>query len=290
MGLSDVAKKATTTQPLKQNEVPKEAPSTALSVPSASAAGLLAVISAADSGQGLQFPLLMVAGGAQGGTMSPPEIANKMPQGKMPIEGVFVGLRTDLSAWPTGYDDRDPNAEQQPCWSVAVAAHDQANALVLQDACKQYQFTGKDKKAAFDHAASGVGHIKPTLQVMVWSKALGDLIVVQSPAAYESWVEGLRGILRLADPATGALAQFPMSMRVTSLPRSSKSGFSWLVHVFNVDVAPNAAGVEMMTAFKAWRAGLPEEKVKQVNDWLSASDRPMTQAIQEALVKAKGIK
>jgi hypothetical protein len=255
----------------------------------------MAVISAADAGQGLQFPLLMVAGGAQGGTIAPhksvpPEIANSMPQGKMPIEGIFIGLRTDLSSWPTGYDDRDPNAEQQPLWSVAVSAHDQVGALAVQDACKQYQFTKKDDKAIFDAAKSGVGHIKPTLQMLVWSKMLGDLVVVQSPASYESWIEGLRGIMRLADPQTGALNQFPMSMRITSVPRSSKAGNSWLVHVFSVDVAPNATGVEMMNTFKAWRAGLPEEKVKQVNEWLAASDRPMMPNIMEALTKAKTLR
>jgi hypothetical protein len=213
-----------------------------------------------------------------------------MPQGKMPVDGVFIGLRTEVSAWSTGYDDRDPNAEQQPNWTLAAAAQDQETALLIQDACKQYQFTKKDNKNLFDFAKSAIGHIRPSLQIMCWSKTLGDVVVIQSPPAYESWVEGLRGMLRLADKDTGALAQFPMSLHINSLPRSSKSGQNWLVHVFSVDVAPNAQGVESMNAFKAWRAALPDEKVAEVNGWLAATDRPLTPNIREALVKAKGIR
>jgi len=294
MSLSDVAKRAKETKPeVTPPSVPKEPAATnALSIPSA---GLLAVIEAADRQQEAAFPLLLVAGGAQGGTMSPaknvpPEIANRMPQGKMPIEGVFIGLRTEVTAWATDYDHRDLNEEGKPLWSIAASAHDQAGAILIEAACKNYQYTKKDAKAAFDQTASGIGHIRPTLQVMVWSKTLGDIIIVQSPPSYDSWVEGLRGMLRLADPATGALSQFPMVMRVTSVNKSSKAGFTWLEHYFSIDAAVNAAGGEMLAVFKTWRAGIPQENVEKVNSWLAAVDHPITDDIKALLVKAKGIR
>jgi hypothetical protein len=81
-----------------------------------------------------------------------------------------------------------------------------------------------------------------------------------------------------------------MTLGVTSVPKPLPSSPGRKMHYLRVDVLANAAGVECMNTFKAWRTQLPDERVTQVNDWLAAVDRPMTPNVKEALLKAKSIR
>lgn len=268
--------------------------SSAVAVVSGAASAALAVIDNADASDSYaNFHRITVSGGAQGGQFVaddgvPDDILMKLPQGRSPAMGIFIGFRAELAAWGTGYDDRDPAAEPRPSWSCAIPSNDGPNSVVLEEAAKQYQFTPKASKAKFDFANSQVGHIRPVLTAMIWSPALGDLLIVQSCAGYEPWLESLRSLGKLVDPATGGIPRIPITVRARSEQRESKkSGFSWLVHTLTFDVAATESGGAMLTAFNAWREGVSTERKAQVAEWLSAADRPMTDDIVAALRKAK---
>jgi hypothetical protein len=300
MSLASLRSSSRTTASAPATPAPETEPvatSTGLMVaPTTPGGGILAVLASADQGGAPVFPALTVTGGAQGGLFQPHkgipnEIADMLPQGRKPVEGVFIGYRTELSAWPAGYSERaeEGGEKVRPVWTAAAGAGDVTTAALVEKACKQYQFTKGADKHIFDHATSGVGHIRPVLQVLVWSKDLNDVLVVQSTAGYESWVESLRNLSRQADPVSGALTQFPVSIRTQSTPRQNK-GNTWMVHTLTFDVPANATGGAMLKGFTEWRPTVVEEKAAQVNEWLTAEDRPVTDEIRAALVKGSTLR
>lgn len=261
-----------------------------VSSPALSLSALSEIIAADQANSAPQFPVLTVPGGATGGMFTPgngtpDDVLAKLPQGRQPVEGVFMGVRTELAAWPSGYDERQ-GENVTPAWSLAAAANDRDTMMLILPAAKNYNYTVKPNKVIFDITASGIGHIRPVLQLLIWSNTLKDLVIVESSPSYESWLEGLRSLEHLADKATGNIGQVPVSVRIKSEDRKSKSGQAWKVHMFSVDVLANAAGASMLATAKQWRESLPAERVEEVQNWLSGADRPINDDIRAKLVKA----
>lgn len=250
---------------------------------------VLAAIASVDE-RSLLFPILALSGGSSGGAFAPikavpEEIANQMPQGKKPFEGFVLGYRTEIVAWPAGFDDREEGSK--PSWSVAISSEDAAGAELVKKACKQYQFTKNDAKGKFDFADSGVGHIKPVLQLLVWLPDVEDLIIVQTPAHFESWRKTAEQLNRNADPKTGEVLKFPALIRPVSTPKNI-NGFATTEHIIDITAMLNDAGAKLFGRFSAWREGAKQnpEIVANVGSWVQGLDAPRTDEINAILQKA----
>lgn len=285
MGLSTLSKTSADKKAAPEAEPIAADTGGGLIIPTTAASSMLAVIAQADQGGGPVFPTLTVTGGAQGGTFTPMKgmdqaISDQLPQGLKPVECVFIAYRTELAAWPCGYDDRSED-DKHPSWSVAVSAGDVNGSKLIEAACNAYQFTPKAEKSKFDYEANKIGHIRPSLQLLVWEKNTKDLLIVQATAGYESWTESLKNLAKLADPQTGEIKQVPLSIRVRTEDRKNKS-FQWKVHMLAPEVNV-AGGASLLKAYAEWRQTVPPEKAGQVIDWMNAADRQMTDDIKRAL-------
>ncbi len=232
--------------------------------------------------------MLTISAGNQGGVFVPApfveqSIADQLPQGKKPFDAVFIGYRLAVSSWPVGYDSN--NTEGKPVWSCAIAANNQADAVSLVRCARQYQYTSTLNRPKFDHATSGVGHVRPQVEVLAYIPELDGLVVVSTPSNFGSVESTLAGFQNLTDKSTGAIGQFPASFRPLSEDKSSKkSGQSWKVHRLEVTSSTNQTS-PAWTKYEAWRNGAAQDPavVATVRQWLAADDRPMTDEVRKAL-------
>ncbi len=248
---------------------------------------VLAVLTAAEPSYELLFPVLALQGGSSGGSFTPikavpEEVANQMPQGKKPFEGYIVGFRSEVVAWLVGFDQKEDDTK--PSWSVVASSEDAATTELLRKACKAYQFTAGANKHKFDMASNDVGHVRPTLQLLVWLPDVEDLIVVQTPSHYISWLKSSEQLARNADPATGQLKPFPALIRPVSTPKTV-NGNSILEHVIDISAMLNDAGGKLHAHFSKWReqAQNDAELVQKVGDWLNGTDAPVDAGIEARL-------
>jgi hypothetical protein len=294
MALSDLKASKPTTKPVEAVSVTTETVSSALTIPGATTTALSAILAHADSGQAPAFPIVAITGGAQGGMFAPikstpAEIADLLPAGRK-VDGILVAYRTDVTAWPTGYDER-ATEKPKPSWAFALGATAVDDGVLVDAASHAYQFTPGADKAKFDYATSQIGHLKPTLELLVWCPTTKDLIVVRTPAGYEGWIESIRAISRLANPKTGTVGQIPVVIRCNTASRTNKTkDNTWYVHSFAFDPQLNEAGGVMLKTYDLWRQDVAAEKAEQVADWIAGDDRPMTDAIRASLVKAKAFR
>jgi hypothetical protein len=243
---------------------------------------------------GPAFPILTTQGGNAGGAFvplkgMPQEIADLLPQGRKPVEGVFLAYRTELTAWPVGYSDA-PTAQgdekSKPVWDVAAPCSDAALTQLVQTACRKYQYTKGADKHIWNFEANGVGHIRPVLQLMIYLPTVDDVIVVQTASHYASWRRSLDNLARNVDPATKQLMQFPCSIRSVSA-REQVGPNEVSIHTFDIQAVMNDSGKKWWEAYAAWRTRLANapDVVALVKEWMAGSDKPATAQIRERLSK-----
>jgi len=249
----------------------------------------LSVILQNDS-RSLSFPVLLLSGGNSGGAFAPikavPEaIANEMPQGKRPFEAFILGHRTEMVSWPVGFDDKEDG--QKPVWSVAIRSDDRNGLALVRNAAKTYQYTKNVEKGKFDAANSGVGHVRPALQLLVWLPEVQDLIVVQTPAHFESWRKTVEQLSRNAHPETGEVLKFPASLKPISTVKQV-NGFTITEHVIEITPMLSEAGAKVMSDYAIWRSTALEnpELIATVGNWIQCVDAPLTPEITDILRKA----
>jgi hypothetical protein len=240
---------------------------------------------AGGSGAATPFPILDVP--YKQGMFVAPEfqeeaIRDRLPEGRKPIDAVFIGLRLDITAWPKAYDSAQSEPDQ-PAYSAAIPLGSGDVGLAMK-ACKAYQFTPKADKGKFDFDPHKAGHVRPQATLLVWSKAFGDLILVRTTQAFGSVAKTLENLGRLVDPATGALSPFPGAIRVVTESATSRaSGETWQIHSLMVQPSTNTqAGADMWAEYNQWLAAAASnaEVVTKVSDWLNGVDRPMTDEIR----------
>jgi hypothetical protein len=247
------------------------------------------------------FGVVNLSGGPSGGMFCPAEflpqeVQDALPSGKKPICGVLLGYRLAVSAWPVGYTDApaaDKNAaKSKPVYAASVSANDASVLPLALKAARNYQFTKSADKAKFDYATSSAGHIRVAVELLVYEASLGQPIVVASPANYGCVEATLQNIQKLIDPKTGALGQFPCSIRPVSEEKTSKGGFTWKQHSLDIS---NTAGQEQSAkdwqSFGAWKAEALKDPgtVQSVRDWISAQDRKVTADVVAALKAAASL-
>lgn len=264
---------------------------------------LNAALTAGDSGRaGSAFPVVTQTSGAQGGQFAPAdflptEVQDTLPSGKKPITAVFLGYRLAVSAWAMGYNDaaaqpKDPNAgAPKPVYAASVGANDVNGTRLVMAAAKNYQFTKSADKAKFDYATSKAGHVKAQVEMLVYLPETNGVVVVSAAAGYGNTEATLKSLVKLVDPKTGALGQFPCQLRPVSEDKTSKSGHSWKQHSIDITTLVTSEGVAALSAYQTWRANAVQDTatVTAVREWLSGADRKLTGDIEAALKAAASL-
>lgn len=260
-------------------------------------------LSADSAKAGGNFGLVNLTGGPSGGMYAPAEFQaqeaqDALPSGKKPINGVLMGYRLAVSAWPVGYIEsanqpKDANApKSKPVYAASVSANDATHLPLAVKAARNYQFTKSADKSKFDYATSKAGHIRVSVELMIYNAELGQPIIVATPANYGSVETTLQNIQKLIDPKTGALGQFPCSIRPVTVDKRSKGGFSWKEHSLDItNTAGQADGATQWNSFGAWKVEALKDAglVQSVRDWVSAQDRKITGDIAAALTSAAAL-
>lgn len=256
------------------------------------AASLLAVIGVEDKAPSqLLFPILALNKSGMFCPIAavPKEIADQMPQGKKDVEAVFVAYRTEIAAWPAGYD---PAGEKgNPVYSFAISSNDVKLSKLATEACGNYQFTKKDNKPAWDYNASGIGHVRPMMAMLVYLPSVDDLIVVQTPSHYSSWKTTVANLGKHVDPKTGALNQMPCLLRPVSTAKNV-NGFDITENTIEFLSQMNATGKAWWEKYAAFLETLKQDEVRlaALREWLECGDKPATDEIVERLQKASVFK
>jgi hypothetical protein len=257
-------------------------------------AALNAITELANSGTPVVFPTLNVKGGNAGGSMEPAkfvaqEVADQLPQGKKPVDGVFMGYRSALNAWPVGYNDRTEG--DKPVFSVAISCGDAEGAGLMGVAAKSYQYTKGDLKGKWDAADSGIGHLLPSMEIMMYVPAVDDIVIITTPAKFTSWTGTNANLNKLVDPKTKQLLQQPVQVRVVSTPKTV-NGNPITEHVLDFNVVATETGKEWYQKYAQFiqQAAADEELREKIENWVNGADRPLTDAIRAVLTKASTFK
>lgn len=265
------------------------------------ASALSVFIQTADSGAAgaaMKFPVVNLASGNTGGAFGAAdwvgktfgaELANELPAGKKPIDCVYLGYRIEVAAWPKGFEDRGDN--ERPAYNAAISATNGQLMQMATKACKNYQYTKKTDKAAFDYdKPAKAGHVRPVAQIMVFLPDIG-VAIIQTPMHYTSVERTLKNLARNVDSSTGALNPFPA--HITPVTMEDKAGSqTWKQHHLEFTVANNADGKKAWDQFNEWRANiLPQdaEIAANIREFLGATDRVADQAIVDSLTAAASI-
>lgn len=240
------------------------------------------------------FPVLQISGGASGGAFTPAsfvaqEIANQLPQGKKPIDCVFMCYRTELSSWPVGYDDKTDG--DRPVFSLAVSYKDVPGSKLAGEAAMAYQYTPKANKKSWDYASSGFGHMRTALQLLVYLPSVDDIIIIQTTQHYTSWKGSLENLGKCRDSKTGVLTQFPCQIRPVSIPKTI-NGNSVTEHTIDFAVQATDSGKQWWDAYAAFKknAAGDNEIREKIEAWVNCTDRPLTDSLRAVLQKAAAFK
>lgn len=243
------------------------------------------------------FPILQVAGGnsAAAGTYGPIEktdadLAARMPVGNKgrPFNGVFLGYRTEILAWALGYNDPKPaDDDGRPAWSGVLDPRNAEDAKLVLKASEAYHFTKTIEKSP---KFNGVGHPRPSLQILVYVKDVGP-IVVQLPGHHFSWTKTLASLSRHTDPATKALGQFPAVFRV-DVEDKTINGNPTKTTSLGIDQFVSDEAKALWTEFQTWRDAVKNdpEKAAEIRGWLTGEDHPITDTVRDKLKACAALK
>ncbi len=233
------------------------------------------------------FPYIAITGGSAGGALDPASYLPQdqkdiLPQGKKAVDCVFINYRLSMLSWGVGWNDRVEGGK--PIFGAAIAANDAENTALLIRAAKNYAYTKAVDRNKYDFAKSGIGHIMPALEMLVYLAEIDGLAVLATPGNYGSVEEMLKILQGRINTATGALDQFPASIRPVSIDRQSKGGSAWKVHYFDIAVATQSSG-RVWAAYQEWlqRAAGDAQTVSEVSTWINAKDEPMLAETQQRL-------
>lgn len=236
------------------------------------------------------FPVLTLTGGKTGGLFSPAsyvaeEVANQLPQGKKPINAIFMGFRTEVVSWAEGYKEGQTETAK-PLFTVAISGMNAELTKQAAAAAKAYQYTKGDQKSAkYDFATTQVGHLGVSLALLVYLPEVDDVIEIKTPSKYASWLNTMENLKRQA--TDGQLGQFPCVLRPVSV---SKVVNGWDINEHSIDFvkkidAESKGWYEAYTAYIAKAAADPEMR-ENLESWVNGTDRPMTAMSRTSLSTA----
>jgi hypothetical protein len=239
---------------------------------------VLKLVSSSDSEGGSfvdLFPTLVIKGGNAGGTISPSngtpkEVADQLPQGKQPVNGVFMAFRVEAQSWPTDFDSKQEG--DKPIINCAITCNDVVNTRQLLAGCENFQFC--PEKSKWDGASGGPGRLRPVFQLLVYLPQFDDVVVLQAPPLLKSWQTMSNILAGLAGP-DGSLANFPASFSVTTKPWYEANVY----HYFDIAVQPNATGQAALASYAKFIGSVQADRpdlAANISDWFTGADKPLT--------------
>lgn len=264
----------------------------------ASATGTRAVATASESGSALgPYPVLALAGGATGGgftMLGQAPVPAGLPQGKVPVRGMFLSYRYSALAWEVDFDEAKKLAGSggapKPVWSCLIPNTAADDIELVTECARKFQFTAKVNRGKWDFAVSNVGHVKATFEALLYSPDVNGLIVVRSCAGFDSMSRSNASLDKFVDPATNSIRPFPCTVRgVTSNEANKKGDQSWKVHHLEFGGEPTAAGLEIVKAFNTWlgATAADPDQLKAFQDWTTCADDCIDADVRDALRKGK---
>ena len=259
----------------------KPATSTGLVVPAMLAKSTLALI-AKDDEKGTfadMFPTLQIKGGNAGGTMVPTdgtdkEVAKLLPQGKMPIQGVFMAYRSEAIAWPTDYDNKKEG--DRPCINCAIQANDNDNTGLLLTGSENFQFAPSEVKLSkWAFKNGGPGYLRPVFQILLYLPQFDDCIVLQASGLLKTYRAMAQQLIPFVNEQDGSLAPFPATFDVTTEPWYDDNVF----HYWKISGQMNAQGAEAHAKYQAFVASIQANRpdlVQNITDWYTGADKPIS--------------
>lgn len=239
------------------------------------------------------FPTIELKGGNAGGNVIPskstaknwPEVAATLPQGKQPFKGILMGARTFAVAWPSDYDSRGEN--ERPSLSAAIPLSDGDATAVLLTGCENFQFCPKDQKVAkWNVANGGPGHLRPFLQLLVWSPTLREPVVVSSCGLLATYRKMAQEVVQFVNAENGALDPVPSVFTPTTEPWYDANVYhyfkgSWWIN----DAAAEAAWQDFHEWSQDVMANRPDV-MTAVMDWVEGRDAPLDEDAANKLKQA----
>lgn len=247
-----------------------------------------------DEAEGLTGLLLPSVGITDGGVFSAikgndPADVDRLPDGNKAKPGIFLAKRTGVLSWKVPYDKKNKE-EDAPAFSVMVPDSHVEDVKLVAQAVKARQYCPKDRAEQFNFASSGVGHLKPLLEILAWLPDTG-FTVISVPPNFHDVVDGIAETRNLVDPATGEISLAPTMFKPTSKPHKSAT-WEWKSHFCGLTaIADDKTRAQLLDGFAKYREAIAEnaDLKARVDSWLQCTDRPMTDEIREALKRGIAI-
>jgi hypothetical protein len=253
---------------------------------------VLKIVASSESGEGGSFadlfPTLVIKGGNAGGTISPSngtpkEIGDQLPQGKQPINGVFLAFRVEAQSWPSDFDSKQEG--DRPIINAAISCNDAESTQLLLKGCENFQFCPEKEK--WDGINSGPGRLRPVFQLLVYLPQFDDVVVLQVPPLLKSWQTMSSILAGMAGP-NGELANFPASFAVTTKTWYDKNVF----HYFDIVPQVNDAGRVALEKYAAFVGSVQQTRpdlAEAIMDWFNCTDKPLTDEQRAKLEQASNM-
>lgn len=197
-----------------------------------------------------------------------------LPDNAKPRMAVFIQNRIGVLSWAKGFDDKDEG--EQPLFCAFAAPGNTEDAKLIGEGAKQCQMMPRDRKHEYDYDKSKVGHLKPLNEALVYLEGVGFTVISVAPNFYNV-VDGVKAIGNIKGPAV-------VMIKPEATPHKTGKSSAYM-GLELVDLAKNEKAVALAKNFEEYRVAMAENlQVRNaVEAWLSASDRPMTDAVREAL-------
>jgi hypothetical protein len=277
---------------------------TGLSVSSGGAAGRALTKS---GGKALVLPTIDISSGNTGGSFAacdrnPPEILRVLPQGRVPLFGLFLAYRYEVAIWPCDFDNKQDDT--RPMADGVITSADEDGAQLLSTFGEAYQFTAKVERCNKFDPPSGPGHPRPSFQALaylppqvaqfagqqVWG---GGLVVIRTPYHPMSVSRSADSIIRHNDAATNSIAPFACQFEVRTAQETNKAGTqSWKIHHldFQALAFPGAQAESVLVHFRDWFQKLDATTKQVYNDWCEGRDSPMTTVLHDLLTRGAALR
>lgn len=243
--------------------------------------------SIARGGSSSPFPVMrMDSAGAFDEPYNPREGVD-YPAGKKGFVGIVLNWRFHSSVWAETYKE---NADKdKPIYSAAAPGGDPALAKLVVEAAAALQFTKScDRAEKFDQSCDGPGAPTVAIELLVWCAEVGHIIIIETPAKYDSVVDTRDQLLKLVDEDTRRVRIWPTTIRPRMETRK-RGGYN--PKCFWVEFE-NYAGSDITAigaSFADYMSDLTDSEKDEINRWVRAEDRPLSDEHIECLRAARKI-
>jgi hypothetical protein len=234
-----------------------------------------AFLDIADTATGIMLPTIKVTDKIF--TPAPgndPTVLDLLPDNGKAKPAIYIGYRVGALSWKNGYDKKTD--DETPAFAVFAKPQNDDDIGLIAGCSKARQMCPKLKQPSFDFEASKVGHVKPLMEILVYMDKVGFMVVGVSPNYYNV-VDGIKAVRSLQGPVA-------VMIKPDTKPHKG-GGYNWDSAFCGVEPISGDNAVKLLASFEEYRTKVSEDLVLKdaVEGWLQCSDRPMTDAVREAL-------